>query len=428
MYSISSDLIIRKENFGGIIFNPNTELTVKIDASGYSLLKNIINYGKIKPAKKYQVPESEMRNFILKMIKLGIISKYDLSIKFYNIKEKENTGFNVLSFPESLHLTITYNCNLNCIPCYYADVSDKENMSLETYKQIIEEAKDHGLFQIAIGGGEPFFHPQIWEFLEISSNAQVTTNITTNGTLLGKQELVKLENFNNIGWIQLSLDGSNEEIHSGSRSHFEKVIECLKYLSNTNLKYGINFLLRNSNVNDLPNMISLCQRFNACSLHLLRIKPPILNDKWFQKEKLKKESLKKLISFLQNYKKIKKPELYIDASMSYLFQNGMIENLKYTGCSGCSGGISFLTILPNGDILPCTHLRIKLGNIDDGIKKVWTKSQELHKLRNKELWLDEPCRSCHILKSCFGCRALSMKEQNNIAAYDRECSLIRDLE
>lgn len=428
MYTISKNTIIRKENFGGLIFNPNSELTIKIDKSGFRFLKNLtFNNSFISETKIYNISKNEMNDFFLKMIQLGIIvKKQKVNSTNYQIIENVNTDSSTISFPEALHLTITYNCNLKCIPCYYADILEKKNMSLEIYKKIITESKKEGLFQLAIGGGEPFCHPQIWDFLELSSSRHITTNITTNGTLLGKSEIEKLGNLGNIGRIQLSLDGAYEKVHSLSRSHYKRVISCLRNLSLSNLNFGITMLIRNSNIDDIPNMVKLCQELGVRRLHLLRIKPPILDKKWFLRERLNKESIKKLDHFLQIFKTQRNIEIYIDASMSYLFQNGDLNQLKYTGCIGCSGGITFLTILPDGNILPCTHLRKDLGHINEGIKNIWINSEELYKLRNKKQWLDEPCKSCYNLKNCYGCRALSIEEQGSLTAYDRECLLFRD--
>jgi len=428
LYTISDNIIIRQEKFGGLIFNPNSELTIKIDKSGFKFLKDLVyNDGRISEPKNYNISKNEMNDFFLKMIQLGIIIKKQNYINTkYQIIENVIMSSSTISFPETLHLSITYNCNLECVPCYYADILEKKNMTLEIYKKIIIEAKKEGLFQLAIGGGEPFCHPQIWDFLKLSSSKHITTNITTNGTLLGKSEIDKLENLGNIGRIQLSLDGAHEEVNSLSRSHYKNVILCLKNLSMSNLKFGINMLIRNSNIDDLPNMVKLCRDLGVRNLHLLRIKPPILNKKWFLRERLNEESINKLNHFLHIFKKQKNVEIFIDASMSYLFQNGDLIQLKYTGCNGCSGGITFLTILPDGNILPCTHLRKNLGHVNEGIKNIWINSEELYKLRKKEQWLDEPCKSCYKLKNCYGCRALSIEEQGSLTAYDRECLLFRN--
>ncbi len=424
-YTLSNNIIIRRENFGALIFNPNTELTIKIDVTGFKFLKNLINYNKFSLQER---SEYEMNEFFLEMIRFGvIIKKRKEPNTFFQFIERTNYDINVLSFPESLHLTITQNCNLRCRSCYYSDVIEGKLMSLKLYKVIIEEAKKEGLFQLAIGGGEPFCHPQIWKFLKIASKKQITTNITTNGTMISKNHLKKLEELENIGRIQISLDGSDELMHSLSRSHYEKVISCLNNLSSSNLSFGINMLMRNSNIDDLPNMVQLCQDLGAQTLHLLRIKPPIVDKNWFLTEKLDERSIRKLHNYLNIFKKQKKVEIFIDASLSYLFQNGDSDHLSFTGCNGCSGGITFLTILPDGTILPCTHLRMNLGNVKQGIKNIWINSKLLSRLRKKSKWIMEPCNSCSILKNCYGCRALSIEEKNNIKASDRECMLLRNI-
>lgn len=421
--SLRENIKIRKEFFGAIIFNAEKEITIKIDMKAYEILKKI---NQNQSLREFNYLNSNIRKFILQLSNLGILyfdpKKRGKKPKFYEIDFPKNTSY--LSFPESLHLTITYKCNQNCRSCYYSLEKKRFDMDFLLFKKIIDEVESNGILQISIGGGEPFCHPNILEFLDYANKKSITTNITTNGTMLDAKIVNSLENLQNLGRIQISLDGSTEEINNRSREKFKEVIKSLTILSNSQLKFGINVLVCNSNVKDLPNMFKLSQKYHANTLNLLRIKPPIKDFKWFKYEKLNSESLRFLIDFLERKKHKKYPEIYIDGSFSYLFQRKSHNQLILNDCSGCSGGLNFLTILPDGIIIPCTHLRYVIGNAKEGIKNVWHNSEKLKILRDKKNFIMNPCKSCNILNHCGGCRALALEEFNNFRAPDPECLII----
>jgi radical SAM protein with 4Fe4S-binding SPASM domain len=425
-YCISDGIIIRSEFFGGLIFNPKKEITIKVDIPAFNVLKSIFDKNFHK---NHLNSTNELLDFLYRMIRLGIITQrkrnFIIKPKLYEYKSHINSD--IINFPESLHITLTYNCNQECKGCYFGLQKTRFDMHYSLYKQILDEAAREGILQLALGGGEPFYHPKIWEFLKYTDEKEILMNITTNGTLLNKDKILKLEKFKNLGRIQISLDGTNQSINDQSRPNFNKVLDTISNLSSSNIRFGINMLLRNSNINNLMDMFEFCRDHGANSLNLLRIKPPIIDRNWFEKEKLNMKSIEKLSDFLESYKNRKKPKIYFDASFSYLIQKKQINLLFLNDYSGCSGGKNFLTILPDGTIIPCTHLRWKIGKVKAGIKNIWENSLELKFLRNKKNWIKEPCKSCEILMYCGGCRALALNESGSFNGIDRECLIYKQI-
>ncbi len=74
-------------------------------------------------------------------------------------------------------------CQKAGIQCYQdAPHSNKPNMTLENYKRIIDEGKNKGLFQVAIGGaGDPDMHEDFEEILKYTAFNRVVPNFTTSG-------------------------------------------------------------------------------------------------------------------------------------------------------------------------------------------------------------------------------------------------------
>lgn len=81
----------------------------------------------------------------------------------------------------------------------------------------------------------------------------------------------------------------------------------------------------------------------------------------------------------------------------------------------------YITILPNGDVIPCMLLQVKLGNIrEESIIKIWEESSVLAKLRSREL-LEGECGKCTHRDICAGCRGRAYEETGNIMASDPGC-------
>ena len=70
--------------------------------------------------------------------------------------------------PDLLDVSITNRCNRGCDFCYRQSTYVGEDITLEDYQIVIDNAKECGVQQIAIGGGEPTIHPNFCEILEMT--------------------------------------------------------------------------------------------------------------------------------------------------------------------------------------------------------------------------------------------------------------------
>jgi len=99
---------------------------------------------------------------------------------------------------------------------------------------------------------------------------------------------------------------------------------------------------------------------------------------------------------------------------------------KYTR-SCCAAGTRYITILPNGDIIPCMILQVVLGNIrNDSLKDVWYNSPILETLRNRDL-LKGKCGRCKYKISCAGARCKAFEMTGDMMAEDPTCWFSEDV-
>lgn len=133
----------------------------------------------------------------------------------------------------------TLNCNLYCSHCYSnSGPSSKIKLDVKIALQAITDAAKMGYKIISISGGEPLMYDGLDIILEHAKSCDMTTTITSNGTLLNNKKITKLEKY--LDLMALSLDGPSQ-IHNEMRHSpdaFNLLLSGLENLKNSNLDFG----------------------------------------------------------------------------------------------------------------------------------------------------------------------------------------------
>lgn len=83
--------------------------------------------------------------------------------------------------PELVDVKITDHCGHGCKFCYQGSTGAGQHAPLSRIRKIFRELAEHGVFEVAIGGGEPVTHPDFPKILAAAKNAGITPNFTTYG-------------------------------------------------------------------------------------------------------------------------------------------------------------------------------------------------------------------------------------------------------
>tara|TARA_B100000035_G_scaffold315136_1_gene334058 strand:+ start:3186 stop:4331 length:1146 start_codon:yes stop_codon:yes gene_type:complete len=309
-------------------------------------------------------------------------------------------------------------CNLKCPMCSmnvnntevpqilrdYPNASISKNLSLKEYKSIFVDIYNeykNDLPSISISGGEPTYFPKLIELLFFLKDLGFTVGLTTNGTLLNKQQLEKLASLN-LG-ITISLDGRkkvNDMIRG--RGSYDKAVESIKFLlkvRNTKKDYPIVsslFCIHSENYSEMRNVV----KYNIEELKIdsqtmsyfifSNTKTLQLHENWRIKNKLDEkyriksqhggnESNNNFASFpfeevystqmelkkIYGNKIIFEPYFSNKADMFNYFTSHKI-NKKYFYTNGCGPAEVSLSLISNGDVLFFPQcFEIKLGNVRD---------------------------------------------------------------
>lgn len=294
---------------------------------------------------------------------------------------------------------ITHKCNLRCSHCYQEEYcNDLPFTQLENiFNQYLDFLKKNNYKgHINFTGGEPFVYKNIFLLFDLCEKNNISFGILTNGTLITEVEINKLKKYDKLSFVQISIDGI-ESTHDNIRGkgNFKKSFATLKLLRKNNIQTMVAFTCHKKNFKELKDVIKIVKKNKIDRFWVDRL-IPIGNNK---EDILETQQFKEVVKILteESNKASKNPfcKTRIQINRALQFCEGGNEIYQ------CSAGISLLTILANGDLLPCRRLPIVLGNLlEDNIINLYENSEVVKDLKLKTI--PEKCNSCLMARYCRG--------------------------
>ncbi len=455
MFSLSHATILRPEPQGALLFQQETAETALLDLEGLRAL-----YRLCAPGLRREMPLS----FAGYLLDKGFIVHGPPDGSPECIEECLETARTTtapprsLAAPETIHFSVTGRCDQACAGCFYSarpgsDVS-AEHASWELFERVVYETEKARVFQIALGGGEPLLHPRLVEMVRLAREHRLVSNLTTNGNRLTRDLAVALKEAG-LRQVQISLNGATEMSNARTRPNFRRAIAAIEVCRELGLRFGLNFLVTRNSLEELPAVMNLGRRLGAASINLLRPKPPTTEGDWLERESLDAEGYRQLRKILPQLQVSSpksqvtarrrealvtrdlrpatgdlrpvtcdlRPEtrITLDASLTFLLTDRRPEELYRSGVWGCCAARKFVTILQDGSILPCSHVRWSDASVGDGLMRAWRESQVFARFRTQEETVRGPCADCGYLELCKGCRAVVMAFGGDFADSDPHC-------
>lgn len=95
-------------------------------------------------------------------------------------------------WPELVDISISNYCTNDCDYCYRQSSATGSFMSLGDFQICLEQLSNQkygGVFQIALGGGEPLLHPEFNRMLKLAKQYNIIPNYTTSGKFFNEENL-----------------------------------------------------------------------------------------------------------------------------------------------------------------------------------------------------------------------------------------------
>lgn len=313
-------------------------------------------------------------------------------------------------------LHLTERCNLNCTHCYQTGERTNE-LSLDEIRGLLTEISDmlkswSDAYQLEfasslnVTGGEPFLRQDLFDILAEMQKLDFAVYLLTNGTLVDGSKAAWLAALGVEG-VQVSIEGP-EDIHDSirGRGSFAASSRGITCLVEAGLEVTLNATLSEINADRFREMIEIAREFGAQRLGFSRLVPSgsglALVDRLIDPERVR-SIYEEIFSLDTGSPKI----VTGDPIASQLRAGTPGNDLGKIANGGCAAGISGLTILPDGTVVPCRRLPIPIGNVrEDSLREIWANSEVLEKLRDRGQYRGR-CGTCPRWAHCRGCRAIA---------------------
>lgn len=325
------------------------------------------------------------------------------------------------SFDFFIQWHLTEQCNLHCTHCYQTGDRMHE-MTLPEIKDTINEISDtlniwmntYGINftpSVNLTGGEPFLKKDIFEILDEFSSRGFDIYLLTNGTLIDTARAKRLHDLG-IRGVQVSIEGP-KKIHESirGRDSFAGSIRGVSNLLDAGVEVTLNVTLSYLNDDYFMDLFRLSSALGVQKLGFSRLVPSGRGESLLN-EMLKTEDVKNLYHKIFSMKMDGLDIVTGDPVASQLRSECDVKDNGDIALGGCAAGISGLTIMPDGTLLPCRRLPVPIGNIlKDSLREVWASSEVLNALRDRSMYKGK-CGSCNKWAHCRGCRAIAYAYSN----------------
>jgi radical SAM protein with 4Fe4S-binding SPASM domain len=329
---------------------------------------------------------------------------------------------------------LTERCNLRCAHCYQIG-GRSEELTLPEIRSVVEEVSEmldiwgetYGISfirSVSVTGGEPFLRKDLADILGVIGDKGFDLHLLSNGTLIDFERAAMLSRLSVKG-VQISMEGP-EDIHDSIRGKgsFSPVVKGIRHLLDAGLRVTMNATLSDLNAGRFLDLVDLARSLGVQRIGFSRLVPSGrglgLVDRMIGKEEVRK--IYEEIFALQS----EGLEIVTGDPVASQLSVSAGGDAGDVATGGCAAGLSGLTFLPDGTIVPCRRLFLPIGNIRrDRIREVWAASPVLESLRDRAQYKGK-CGRCERWAACRGCRAIAyahscVRGEDDFLAEDPQC-------
>jgi MoaA/NifB/PqqE/SkfB family radical SAM enzyme len=287
-------------------------------------------------------------------------------------------------FPPFLYLSIINSCNLRCQGCWVDVTAPRNAISLDELNRLVNDAREHGNAFFGILGGEPFMHPQLFDFL--AQHPDCYFQIFTNGQFITEKAAKQLRQLGNCTPL-ISIEGTEQvsDFRRGNKDVLTRTLRGLRHCLDEKILTGVATSLCQTNIDDLLTEQWLKKLIDwgvhYTWYHTYRPVGPNIS----QDLALRPDQLVRIREFVTSMR-AKMPIAIVDA---YYDHNGKALCPMATGISH--------HVSPRGHVEPCPIIQFATENVADerGIYQTLTKSEFLRDFRKLTA---QTTRGCIVLE------------------------------
>lgn len=300
----------------------------------------------------------------------------------YEISNAERLYSEKVGGITSVMFELTYRCSEKCIHCYNVGATrnddeistrgDRNELTLEEYKLLIDDLYEQGLIKVCLTGGDPFSKSFAWEIIDYLYEKEIAFDVFTNGQSIIK-DCKKLANYypRTVG---VSIYSGLAEVHdyiTRIKGSWKRSIDVIRQLSSFAVPLNIKCCVMHPNVKSYFMVKDIANEYGAVPQFELNITDAIDGDICASKYlRMTKEELEIVLRDDNTPMYVGKEAPNYGGQKKDMTQNP------------CGAGEHSLCITPDGNVIPCCSFHTVFGNIREN-----SVAEILDTSKNRKYWL-----------------------------------------
>ena len=304
----------------------------------------------------------------------------------------------------SAMIELTYRCSEKCIHCYNEGATrnddeiskrgDREELTFDDYKRIIDELYDLGLVKVCLTGGDPFSKSFAWELIEYLYNKGVAFDVFTNGQAI-VNDAERLANYY-PRLVGVSIYSGIPEVHdyiTRIKGSWDKSISVVRQLSALAVPMNLKCCVMRPNVKSYYMVADIAREFGAVPQFEINLTDSIEGDRCASKY------LRMTPEQLEIVLRDDNITLYVGKEApNYGGQSKPMDD------NPCGAGDNSFCITPEGNLIPCCAFHTLFGNLKKkSVSEIVGESKELAYWRSLTLNDYEECGRYEYCAYCNLC-------------------------
>lgn len=392
--------IMRRESFGGIVFDPFDGTMLELDHAGYDVARRTLQH----------------RGFYFNAEKRQFVRELKERLHYNRFRELRELNRDpwptavpvpTLSAPTLVDFQITEKCHMGCPHCYASSVDDGKHVAWDDLALVVSQMKDCGVCQVALGGGEPLIHPQIIPLLELCHQSGIVPNLTTGGMNFSDQKLAALRRY--CGAVGISMEGVGKRYDRWRSWGFANFIKALDRMREARIPTVIQITLSARNLGELDEMVDflLTQKhlYGVIFLAYKNVGRGIsaANNLGTIDASIVSPALKRAFDRLRPHMRVGYDCCMTPAIAGVEEEAAFADESNLEGCSATRGSVGVSAKL---EVSPCTFTgEYHLGNLRERhLRDIWqgaTCESFRRRIHYKSV-RNSSCGGCQKQGSCFG--------------------------
>jgi MoaA/NifB/PqqE/SkfB family radical SAM enzyme len=284
--------------------------------------------------------------------------------------------------PDSMLISPTMRCNLNCYGCY-SGVYSQEDLPYEVLDRLMGECKEMGIYLVMMTGGEPFLRQDLFDLFE--KHEDMMFQVYTNATLIDEKMIDRFVALGNVA-PAISLEGLREETDGRrGKGQFDRILQVMDGLKEAGILFAVSTTQTSQNHDVLTSdaFIDFLVEKGCILLWNFHYVPIGRNpDLSLMVTPEQRNRARERLAYFRTTK----PMLFVD------FWND--------GCltQGCiAAGRKYLHVNARGDVEPCVFCHFASDNIKEKSLMEALNSPLFREMRSRQPFSENLFRACPLI-------------------------------